>query len=153
MAQDCCWCTAAAWVGAAAFCLSLFTYLGYGLLMSWCRRPQNLKKKYNATWALVTGSSSGIGLAVCRQLAEQGFNIVFVAIQDKLLDEVVATFRKDYKGQEFRQVGVNLGGTEYMGPILEATKDITPQVVISNAGYIVTGFFTARKLGACCVAC
>jgi hypothetical protein len=145
---DCTFCGILTAVGAFLFALSLFTYLGYGVLMSWCRRPQNLKKKYkNAQWALVTGASSGIGLAVARRLAEQGFNIVIVAIQDKLLDEVVKSFREEFKGQEFRQVGVNLASPEFMSPILAATKDITPQVVISNAGYIVTGFYTARKLG------
>lgn len=34
-------------------------------------RSQNLKKKYNATWALVTGGSSGIGKAVVKKLASQ----------------------------------------------------------------------------------
>ena len=33
---------------------------------------QNLKKKYDAEWALVTGSSSGIGKSIAFALAKQG---------------------------------------------------------------------------------
>ena len=41
----------------SAFCLSLYL-LPQVLLANFCR-TQNLKKKYDATWALVTGGSSG----------------------------------------------------------------------------------------------
>ena len=34
-------------------------------------KPQDLKKKYNAKWALVTGGSSGIGKALTEKLAAQ----------------------------------------------------------------------------------
>lgn len=33
--------------------------------------PQDLKKKYNAKWALVTGASSGIGRALAEKMAQQ----------------------------------------------------------------------------------
>ena len=36
----------------------------------------DLKKKYSAEWALVTGGSSGIGKSVARRLAQQGINVV-----------------------------------------------------------------------------
>ena len=40
-----------------AFCLSL--YVVPQVILAFFCRTQNLKKKYNATWALVTGGSSG----------------------------------------------------------------------------------------------
>jgi len=48
--------------------LSLFTYLIPTFYHKIAHRQQNLKKKYNASWALVTGGSSGIGLAIVEKL-------------------------------------------------------------------------------------
>lgn len=36
----------------------------------------NLKKKYGAEWAIVTGASSGIGKAIVEKLASQETNVV-----------------------------------------------------------------------------
>merc|ERR1712216_957110 len=55
---------------------------------------QNLKKKYDAEWALVTGSSSGIGKSIAFSLAKQGLNVVLVALQEPLLDETSRSSRR-----------------------------------------------------------
>jgi len=46
--------------------------------------PVNLKKKYKAEWALVTGAGTGIGKALSETLAEQGLNVVLVSLPDKV---------------------------------------------------------------------
>ena len=57
------------------------------------------------SWAVVTGGSDGIGLAMCKKLADEGFNICMVArneekMKDKLKEiktktmYVVADFSK-----------------------------------------------------------
>jgi len=35
--------------------------------------------KGGSSWAVVTGGSDGIGLAMCKKLANEGFNILIVA--------------------------------------------------------------------------
>jgi len=70
---------------------------------------QNLKKKYNAEWAVVTGSSSGIGKSLAIKLAQQGVNVVLVALQEKLLDDTFAELQAQFKERKFIKVGVNLG--------------------------------------------
>ena len=46
--------------------------------------PVNLKKKYNAQWALVTGAGTGIGKSISETVADQGLNVVLVSLDDKV---------------------------------------------------------------------
>ena len=51
-----------AMIGTIALYLLLFIFLGYlipHLIVAWFYKTKNLKKSYNAEWALVTGASSG----------------------------------------------------------------------------------------------
>ena len=122
----------------------------YMLLMG----PVNLKKKYSAKWAVVTGASMGIGKSIAETLALQGLSVVLVALpprgsQPDDLKETTEILRKLFPKQEFRAVyAVFDHKTDYMPAIIEATKDIDVQVVFNNAGYMVTGFFDSSNLDA-----
>ncbi|KAH8607242.1 putative short chain dehydrogenase Enoyl (Acyl carrier protein) reductase [Trypanosoma vivax] len=127
-------------MGIVSLVTYLFVVLVQRLLM---RFPQNLRKKYKAEWAVVTGASSGIGKAISRKLAQQGINVVLVALDDALLDNTFSELQQQYEWLSFRKVGVNLGGANmsYMQPIIEATRGIKVSLLFNNAGYINTGFF------------
>lgn len=105
------------------------------------RIPNNLKNKYKAEWALVTGASSGIGKCLTEKLAEQGINVVMAARDDADLAKSFAELEGKYKNVRFRKVPVDLGdaGASYMKPILDATEDITVTLIFCNAGYILPG--------------
>lgn len=66
--------------------------------------PIDLKKKYNAEWALVTGASSGIGLAMTRKLCGQGLNVVMVALEDDMLKKSFAAIKKEFPNCTIREV-------------------------------------------------
>ncbi|KAL7678331.1 hypothetical protein ACOME3_004559 [Neoechinorhynchus agilis] len=51
-------------------------------------RSALLSPKYMGEWAVVTGSTDGIGLEYAKQLAEIGFNIVLVSRSQEKLDNV-----------------------------------------------------------------
>lgn len=125
---------------------------GYFLLQGYVSlfRSQDLKKKYNAKWAVVTGASSGIGKSLTQKLASQGINVVLVALQEPLLDATFEEIKAAFSGVSFRKVGVNLGKREtgYMQTIVQATQDIDVSLLFNNAGYIVTGFFDKTTLDA-----
>jgi hypothetical protein len=99
------------------------------------RPVPDLKKRYDAKWALVTGGGSGIGKALCFKLASQGLNVVIVSLDDSFLKETVKELKAEYPELEFRPVGVNFSpGAKYMDAIIKATKDIDIPIVFNNAG-------------------
>lgn len=124
--------------------VSAATYLVPVLFQKLFHGEQNLKLKYkNAKWGLVTGGSSGIGLALVEKLAGQGVNVVVVAFPDSTFSRNFAALVKKFPAQQFRAVEVDLSlpGSAYLPVIQDATKDLDVQIVFNNAGYIKTGFF------------
>lgn len=58
----------------------------------------NKKNTPEASWAVVTGASDGIGLGYCKVLAKMGFNILLVSRSESKLKEAqkeVQQFAKD----------------------------------------------------------
>ncbi|GFR47579.1 hypothetical protein Agub_g9307 [Astrephomene gubernaculifera] len=132
----------------ALFVPGFVTYFVQHIICSVFYKTQNLKKRYNADWALVTGASSGIGKSIATRLARQGLNIVLVALGDDLLDNTFEELKAAYPKNQFRKVAADLGGSDYLAPIVDATRDIKVQIVFNNAGYMLTGFFHTRPLDA-----
>jgi short-subunit dehydrogenase len=118
----------------------LVAYLVPQLYMAF-RSVPNLKEKYSAEWALVTGGGSGIGKSLSFKLASQGLNVVLVSLDDEFLKSTMKELKDTYPKQEFRAVGVNFApGVKYMDDIIKATKDLFIPIVFCNAGFMVTGF-------------
>ena len=126
----------------------LIAYLIPQIYMSCIRPIPNLKKRYpGASWALVTGSGSGIGRAIAFKLASQGLNVVLVSLDDIHLATTVKDLQKQYPQLEFRSVGCNFTpGSDYLKLIANATKDIDVRCIFNNAGFIVTGFVDQAPL-------
>ena len=125
----------------------LVMYLLPQVYMSTIRPVPNLKKRYNAKWALVTGSGSGIGKAIAFKLASQGLNVVLVSLDDDHLKNTMKQLKAKYPDLEFRSVGCVFNpGVKYIEEIEKATKDITIQCIFNNAGFIVTGFVDQTPL-------
>lgn len=115
------WCSLApvAYVLAVPTLLWGLIYLFSNLYMS-MMGPQNLKKKYNAKWALVTGAGTGIGKSLAETMALQGLNVVLVSLPDKFLDETTAQLKSQFPNQEFRSVPAKFDHkTDYMPGIIE----------------------------------
>ena len=129
---------------------TIFWLIAYTLpqLYMVIRPIPDLKKRYKAQWALVTGGGSGIGKAIVFKLASQGLNVVVVSLDDEFLKETTKQLKEQFPSVEFRSVGCNFApGVDYMAKIKEATKDITVQIVFNNAGFLVTGFFDQAPIG------
>lgn len=119
------------YLAGVLFTVSLLTYF-VPFLVAAMLPVANLKKRYNAKWAIVTGGSSGIGLSLATKLAEQGLNVIIAALDDDLLQPAVEGLCKKFKDQEFISVPVNLAKDGYIEDIKAAIGD--RQVQVSNLG-------------------
>jgi short-subunit dehydrogenase len=130
--------------------VSFFSYIAMFVVQWACARfaflHVDMAKKYDAKWALVTGASSGIGLALARKLAAQKISVIMAALDDDVLTKAFAAAQKDFPDVEFRKCGVNLGVPGYLDDIAKACKDVSPNLIFNNAGYVVTGFFADSPL-------
>lgn len=101
---------------------------------------------------MVSGGSSGLGKALVEKLAQQGLNVVIIALNDKILEETHKELVSKYPKIEFRAIGVDLGtsdhtnGQDYMKEIIEKTDDLDIQIVFNNAGYLVMRGFIKSSI-------
>ena len=110
---------------------------------------QDLRKKYRAEWALVTGSSSGIGKELARTLLGQQLNVILVARDEPIFGETVAELTAQFPGRQVVRANANLSDPtgSWMDTVKLAVGDKDVQVVFLNAGYIVTGMFEQNGVG------
>ncbi|KAI8908512.1 hypothetical protein EDD86DRAFT_207869 [Gorgonomyces haynaldii] len=131
--------------GLALFAaVSLTTYIVPCIIQA-LLPAQNLKERYNATWALVTGGSSGIGLAIVERLASEGINVVVAALDDDLMAKCKETLPKTYKNVEFVFVNVDLSNPKFMDQLSVLQQPIN--LVFNNAGFIKPGIFQQQPIG------
>jgi short-subunit dehydrogenase len=99
----------------------------------------NFKKRFGS-WALVTGASSGIGMALAHRLAAQGVNLVLVARRENELkilgDEIERTYRT-----KTLIAAADLSDDGFLDVILKKVKDIEIDILVNNAGFGSTGAF------------
>ena len=82
---------------------------------------------------LVTGGSSGIGLATARELAALGATVVLVARDPRKLDRAADAIAADYPGTVVEAVAADLATTEGRERACAAAGPML-QVLVNNAG-------------------
>ena len=116
-------------------------------LLHICLFPQNLKKKYGAEWAIVTGGSSGIGKSIVERLCQQGINVIIVAVPEKLLDETTAEMCERFPDVTVTKVGADLSKPGFMAAVAKETKGKDVKLLFCNAGFMITGFYADVPIG------
>jgi NAD(P)-dependent dehydrogenase (short-subunit alcohol dehydrogenase family) len=84
--------------------------------------------------ALVTGASSGIGLAIAHMLGEEGYGLTVAARRPEKLDGAVAELKG--KGYDVEHVAGNLGDEEVIKSVVAAHRERYGRldVLVNNAG-------------------
>jgi uncharacterized protein len=89
-------------------------------------------KKYGR-WAVIAGASEGIGACLADQLAARGLDLVLIARNGTLLDEVAAGVRSDY-GVQTRTVVQDLTAADIGAKVADVTDGLDVGLLMYNAG-------------------
>lgn len=106
-------------------------------------KPEEFRETYGPV-ALVTGASSGIGLAFAEELAARGFDLVLTARRTDRLEALAARLHSS-RGIRARVIGTDLADPAAPAHILADTEGMDIGLVISNAGFNIKGAFETKE--------
>lgn len=118
------------------------------------RTTEALTDRYGrGSWAVVTGGSDGIGLAMCKELALRHFNIVIIARNERKMAEAAAEIKLLYPKTEVKTITFDFTQTkeshsvgEYQSGIVDKLSGMDVSILINNAGFMVPGDFDRVSL-------
>ncbi len=84
-------------------------------------------------WAVIAGASEGIGAGLADQLASRGLDLVLIARNGALLDEVATRVREEH-GVQTRVVVQDLTDPDVTARVANATAGLDVGLLIYNAG-------------------
>lgn len=101
---------------------------------------------FKGRWALVTGASAGIGVALAREIAAHGAKLILTARRHDRLEKLAAEFTA--AGTETRIVAADLNDPAAPQQIYDATEGagLTVDILINNAGLGQFGPFIAGNI-------
>uniref|UniRef100_A0A0K0EEF9 Estradiol 17-beta-dehydrogenase 12 n=1 Tax=Strongyloides stercoralis TaxID=6248 RepID=A0A0K0EEF9_STRER len=99
--------------------------------------PVSLIKKAGARWAIVTGSTDGIGKAYATELAKNGFNIVLISRNPTKLQDVKHEIEKVSQDIEIKTIAfdfTNPSLEDYEKIIFNEVKSLEVGILVNNVG-------------------
>uniref|UniRef100_A0A915PI57 Uncharacterized protein n=1 Tax=Setaria digitata TaxID=48799 RepID=A0A915PI57_9BILA len=99
-------------------------------------RPVNLHRAAGGKWAVVTGSTDGIGKAYAFELARRGFCIVLISRTQGKLDAVKEELEKEC-GVEVRTIAFDFSSgivDEYEKIVLVVLRELDVGILVNNVG-------------------
>jgi len=97
-------------------------------------------------WAVITGSSSGIGSEFARRFAAEGFSLLLTARRGDRLEALAGTLRRDH-GAATEVLAADLSRIEEVRRVAERIRSLEDiDVLVNNAGSATVGPFAEADL-------
>ncbi|KAF5470710.1 hypothetical protein F2P56_011207 [Juglans regia] len=126
---------AACSLGFTSLCKTFIRFLQW-VWVSFFRPAKNLNEY--GSWALVTGSTDGIGKALAFQLASKGINLVLVGRNPSKLEATSNEIQEKFAGKvDVKGIVIDLAkfsGEEISNMVEEGIKGLDVGILINNAG-------------------
>ena len=110
---------------------------------------KNLLQRYGeGSWAVVTGSSDGIGKSFAFQLARRGFNVVLIARNEEKLKAVANEIQTAFPKIQTKVVVADFSkatNEAFFENIMNEVRDLDVSVLVNNVGAVVRGVFHTYK--------
>lgn len=99
------------------------------------------------SYALITGSSKGIGKAIAESLAKRKYNLLLVARSDELLEKVAKEIMEKYH-VDVKWLALDLSGQDSAIQVNDwiVQNDFPLSILVNNAGYGLWGKFHELSL-------
>jgi len=96
----------------------------------------------NKKYALITGSTAGIGLDIAQELSRRGHNIILTARREDRLKDIAEQLTTDF-GVKADYVVADLGDSNAPGIIFDfcASNNYIVDILVNNAGYSINKKF------------
>jgi len=97
---------------------------------------KNLTRSYGE-WAVVTGATDGIGLAMCKEFAKKGMNIVLVSRTLSKLEDKAQEITDKFPNIEVKYLQVDfsdINEPSVRGVIAKFLEDLNVGVLVNNVG-------------------
>lgn len=104
----------------------------------------NYADKYGQ-WALITGGSAGIGLALAKQAASCGMDIILVARRAELLAQAHEAIQEQYN-VKVKIIELDLTSDAALDKLFDETKNLDVGMLVPNAGIELNGLFINTSL-------
>ena len=99
------------------------------------------------SWAIVAGSSAGLGAEYAEQLAARGLNLVLVARRMELLKSLAARLTSNY-GIRTKCLELDLSNVDAAEQIVQQTMDLEIGLLVYNAASSAVGPFLEQPMEA-----
>ncbi|XP_060215707.1 very-long-chain 3-oxoacyl-CoA reductase-like protein At1g24470 [Lycium barbarum] len=121
-------------IGFISFFKNSIVFLRW-IFNTFFRTPKNLIQSYGS-WALITGSTDGVGKAFAFQLAQKGHNLILVARNFNKLQQVSYEIQVQNPNTKIKIIVVDFSGdvTKGIQEIGKAIKGLDIGVLINNVG-------------------